>query len=71
MGKNMSRENLLNEIRNALGDYMWAEGCACCRIQDDWEDAAERLGKLLGVPKYEDGSGYDFYSLRTPKENER
>lgn len=48
------------EIRRALADYMRAEGCSCCRNAEAHDAAAERLAKLLGVPKYDDGSGFNF-----------
>lgn len=47
------------EIRRALANYMRSEGCSCCRADDHPKHAAE-LGKLLKVPMYGDGSGYDF-----------
>jgi hypothetical protein len=51
---------LKKKIRQALADYMRAEGCSCCRNIKDWENAQEELARLLNVPKYPDGSGYDF-----------
>jgi hypothetical protein len=54
-------------IITALADYMASEGCSCCQNVDAHEKAKEKLGKLLRVPKYEDGSGYDFYRFRTKR----
>jgi len=50
-------------IRRAIADYMYSEGCACCEGKDH-KDHAEKIAKLLDVPKYEDGSGYNFYQFR-------
>ena len=52
----------LSEIRQAFADYVRSEGCSCCCDIDGHDEAAKRLGKLLCVKKYSDGSGYDFYS---------
>lgn len=55
----------LKAMRTAVADYMYSEGCACCRSIDAHEKHADALGKLLKVKKYPDGSGYDFSSYRT------
>ncbi len=55
--------SLLSEIRQAVADYMWSEGCSCCR-SGNHDENGERLAVLLGVKKYEDGSGYDWESVR-------
>lgn len=47
------------EMKQAIADYMRSEGCSCCR-GDDHSDHKVRIAKLLNVPKYSDGSGYDF-----------
>ena len=54
--------SLLAEIRRAAADYVRSEGCSCCQDRDAHKEASERLGKLLRVKKYSDGSGRDFYS---------
>lgn len=56
-----------NAIRRALADYIASEGCSCCQDRETHEAASEALGILLGVPKYKDGSGYDFYRFRTKR----
>lgn len=53
-------EAILKEVRQAVADYMRSEGCSCCRSIEAHEKHKERLAKLLRVPKYSDGSGYDF-----------
>lgn len=55
----------IKEIRQALADYMQSEGCSCCRDKEAHEEAKARLAKLLRVPKYSDGSGFDFYKFKT------
>jgi disulfide oxidoreductase YuzD len=61
------RKTPISEIRRALADYIKSEGCACCRNQPAHNEAEERLGKLLKVKKYADGSGYDFYAYSSDK----
>ena len=55
----------LAEIRHAVADYMRSEGCSCCQDTDAHRKAEARLAKLLRVPKYKDGSGYDFGKYET------
>lgn len=55
----------LEAVRKALADYMSAEGCSCCRNEVAYEAAKGRLAKMLEVPMYSDGSGYDFYQFRS------
>lgn len=55
---------LRKALRTAVADYMRSEGCSCCQ-GDSHEDDLERIAKLLNVPKYPDGSGYDFSRYRS------
>ncbi len=55
----------LKAIRTAVADYMRSEGCGCCGDYEGHKEHAAILGKLLNVPKYKDGSGYDFTKFRT------
>lgn len=55
---------MIATLRTAVADYMHSEGCSCCRGKNH-EKHAERLGWLLDVPMYEDGSGYNFAQFRT------
>ena len=50
----------LQEIRQAVADYMQSEGCSCCQDVEAHNYTAARLAKLLDVPEYDDGSGYNF-----------
>lgn len=50
----------IEEIRQAIADYMCSEGCSCCRDIRAHEINEKRIAELLEVPKYDDGSGYDF-----------
>lgn len=54
------------EIRTMVADLIGASGCSCCRDDEGWYATIEKLGKALGVPKYEDGSGRDFTKFRSP-----
>ena len=58
----------LEEIRQAVADYMQSEGCSCCRDDDAHREHTKVLAKLLDVPMYEDESGYDFSKFRSEKE---
>jgi len=53
-------------VRRAVADYMRSEGCSCCR-SDSHDDHSAALARLLGVPKYDDDSGYDFGKYETPR----
>ncbi|QDP65981.1 MAG: hypothetical protein GOVbin631_42 [Prokaryotic dsDNA virus sp.] len=59
--------NKIEKIRQAVADYMRSEGCSCCRDTEAHEINAERLGRLLGVGPYKDGTGYDFSQYRSEK----
>ena len=59
-----------NLLRLAFALYVKSEGCSCCRDNEEHEEAAAAIGKLLKVPKYKDGSGYDFWKF-LPKEKTR
>lgn len=61
----MAAPTTLRQIRQAFADYVESEGCSCCRNERDHTAAANRLAELLSVPKYEDGSGYDFSKFST------
>ena len=60
-------QKLRKQLREAVANYMRSEGCSCCRDSDQHERNKEVLAKLLNVPKYEDGSGYDFSKYRSEK----
>lgn len=55
------------EVRQAVADYISSEGCGCCEAHDLHKKHMDRLGELLQVPKYDDGSGYDFYRFKSGK----
>lgn len=49
-----------NELRQAFAAYLKSEGCDCCRDAGAHDIAAAQIAKLLKVPKYKDGSGFNF-----------
>lgn len=57
--------SLLADIRQAVADYIATEGCSCCRDTDGHDKAMERLGKLIKMKKYDDGSGFDYGRYRS------
>jgi hypothetical protein len=61
----MSRQRVDKEkVRDLVAKLYCAAGCSCCRDDDTWKEASETLALVLGVPAYEDGSGFDWYSVR-------
>ena len=56
-----------DKLRTAVADYMRSEGCSCCSDQENHTRALFRLGHLLSVRKYKDGSGYDFSRYESEK----
>lgn len=58
-------EKEIKKIRQAVADYMSSEGCSCCQDIDGHKLHEALLAKLLNVPKYKDGSGYDFSKFQT------
>lgn len=65
MNKELS--NFKRKMRQLIADYMWSEGCSCCR-SDKHAENEQALGKALNIPKYPDKSGYDFLKYRTGRE---
>lgn len=65
--RKMEQERL-DAIRNAFADYYASEGCSCCQNIEEHDKAKSRIGELLSVEQYEDGSGYDFYKYKTEKQ---
>ena len=55
----------LPKIRQAFAEYYASEGCSCCRNEVKHDIAEKKLGELLQVDKYKDGSGYDFYKYES------
>lgn len=57
------KEQMLDDLRQAVADYMGSEGCGCCGNYDAHQTHHERLGQLLLVPKRK---GYrDFAKYRS------
>ena len=55
----------LEAIRQAVANYMRSEGCGCCADDDAHREHKAVLAKILGVPPYDDDSGYDFSQFQT------
>ena len=56
---------LKKHLRELVANYMQSEGCSCCQNVEKHNENKEKLAKILNVPKYEDGSGYDFEKYKT------
>ena len=63
----LKSDGWIPEIREAVADYMFSEGCSCCRDINAHIEHEKRLGELLFVDPYSDGSGYDFSKYRSNK----
>lgn len=59
--------SLMAEIRTAVADYIATEGCGCCQEREGHNQAMKRLGKLLKMKKYADGSGFDYSRYKSKK----
>jgi hypothetical protein len=53
------------KLKRAIADYMQSEGCDCCSNTDAHKEHKKILAEMLGVPKYSDGSGYNFKRFAT------
>ena len=51
---------VLDEIREAVANYIRSEGCSCCQDIVAHREHEKRLAELLKVDPYLDNSGYDF-----------
>lgn len=56
----IKNELSIQQVRQAVADYMHSEGCSCCQDVNKHKEHKAQLARLLHVPKYADGSGYDF-----------
>jgi hypothetical protein len=56
----MELKRFKKEVRQAVANYMRSEGCSCCSDVASHTEHQKVLAKLLNVPKYSDGSGYNF-----------
>ncbi len=64
--KAVARKIEIAQVRRAIADYMQSEGCSCCRMESHSQHA-QVLAKMLKVPAFRDGSGYQFHKFVTPK----
>jgi hypothetical protein len=53
-----------DKIRLLVVQLYCASGCSCCRDDEEWKRCGDALGRLLDIPPYGDGSGFDFYSVK-------
>lgn len=59
--RTLSRQ--IAQVRVDVAKLYCASGCSCCRDDEGWSAASNALGQALAIPKYEDGSGYNFYQI--------
>lgn len=60
----VAEAKISGEVREHVARLYCAAGCDCCRDTDAFAAASAKLGELLGVPRYDDDSGVDWYSAR-------
>ncbi len=53
-------EAMRERVRTALVAYIDSEGCDCCRDREAHSKAETQLAELLGTPRYDDDSGWDW-----------
>ena len=53
-----------DDLRNAIADYMWSEGCGCCRNHEKHEENRKRLAALLQIVP-DTGGDFSFFQYRT------
>lgn len=63
----VERQVGINGLRRAIADYMSSEGCGCCSDYEKHKEHERGIAVLLHVPKYKDGSGYNFAKFRSKK----
>lgn len=61
----MTKRERLKEIRQAFADFAASTGCGCCGDPERKDEALNKIGKLLRMKKYSDGSGYDYRRYRS------
>ncbi len=61
----MELKEFKKKMRELVANYMQSEGCSCCQDVEQHKIDKEALAKLLNVPKYDDGSGYNFPKYQT------
>lgn len=49
-------------LRKLVAKVITTEGCGCCRGNDHWQ-LSDELAQALGVPRYSDNSGYDWFAV--------
>ena len=62
---------MIEEARNLIAVLYCASGCDCCQDTDKFDESSNRLAEMFSIPKYTDGSGYDFYKVRDKYENKK
>jgi len=48
--------NLFINLRQAIADYMYSEGCSCCRDIEAHKEHEKRLAELLKIELYDDNN---------------
>ena len=56
-----------DELRTAVANYIRSEGCSFCGDYEQHQKDTAALGRLLRVPKFKDGSGFNFGLYETKK----
>lgn len=51
----MTQDERIDQLRTAVADYIWSEGCSCCQNKDAHDAARKRLGELLLIEPDNEG----------------
>jgi len=58
---------LRDQLRVAVADYMYSEGCSCCQNEELHREDTKLLGELLDVPKFAESDVPNFRMFRSRK----
>ena len=50
------------ELRKLIAKVITTEGCDCCEGKEH-NKLQNELAQALNIPRYSDGSGYDWYEV--------
>lgn len=63
--KSIPDVNPFEKLRTHFANYVYSEGCSCCRNDEPHNDAMAEICKILSIPQYDDESGYNTSLFKT------
>lgn len=58
-------------LEEGLVDYLYSEGCSCCRHTEAHEAAMDVIAPIMEWPRYDDDSGWDWRTRREKLKGKR